>query len=202
MPDVCWRNEMPMFSSQSALSKAIGDLIISHGLFQFVENPTRITPSTSNTLDLFFANSRDLIRDVLTIPGISDHECVTARIVCTRPHAPVVRHGKVYLYDRGNFGSISLALEKYFETFKSLNASSTIDDLWSLLKHKLLTLIELHIPFKILSAKQTKNKPWFTKEIKTLIKKRKRIFKEYHTQKKKGIHAAPEQVNIEIKLKI
>ncbi|KAH9377856.1 hypothetical protein HPB48_020314 [Haemaphysalis longicornis] len=196
MPDVCWRNEMPMFSSQSALSKASGDLIISHGLFQFVENPTRITPSTSNTLDLFFANSPDLIRDVLTIPGISDHECVTACIVCACPHTPVVRPRKLYLYDRGNFGSISLALEEYFETFESLTASSNIDDLWSLLKHKLLTLIDLHIPFKILSAKQSKNKPWFTKKVKTLINKRKRIFKKYHTQKEVGIHAALDPVNI------
>lgn len=135
---------------------------------------------------------------MLPIPGISDHQCVPTRLDSPCLNAPVVRPITVYLYDRGNFDSISFALEKYFETFETRSASTNIDDLWFLFKHKLLALIDPYIPFKILSAKQRKNKPWLTKEIKTLINKRTRIFKQYNIQKEQSLYAVLKQITLQI----
>jgi hypothetical protein len=41
-----------------------------------VLEPTRITETQSNTLDLFLTNNTILVNQVRVIPGISDHEAV------------------------------------------------------------------------------------------------------------------------------
>ena len=45
-------------------------------LDQVVTEPTRITETSSNTLDLFFTSNQTLVNKVEVIPGISDHEAV------------------------------------------------------------------------------------------------------------------------------
>lgn len=85
MPDVRWVNKVPVFSSKASLNTAFGDLIASHGLFQFVDIPTRYSSVNSNTLDLLFSNSPSLIQSVSAIPGISDHVGITAKVLCDRP---------------------------------------------------------------------------------------------------------------------
>ena len=53
-------------------------LDISKNVFldQLVLEPTRITETQSNTLDLFFTNNNTLVNQVRVIPGISDQEAV------------------------------------------------------------------------------------------------------------------------------
>jgi hypothetical protein len=41
-----------------------------------VTSPTRITATTSNTLDLFFTNNTSLVYKCEVIPGLSDHKTV------------------------------------------------------------------------------------------------------------------------------
>ena len=45
-------------------------------LEQVVTEPTRVTESSSNILDLFFTNNETLVNQVHVIPGIGDHEAV------------------------------------------------------------------------------------------------------------------------------
>ena len=45
-------------------------------LDQLVLQPTRITETQSNTLDLSFTNNNTLVNQVRVIPGISEHEAV------------------------------------------------------------------------------------------------------------------------------
>jgi hypothetical protein len=45
-------------------------------LDQVVQEPTRVTETTANVLDLFFTNNSTLTNKVEVIPGISDHEAV------------------------------------------------------------------------------------------------------------------------------
>lgn len=130
-------------------------------------------------LDLLFSNSQSLIQPISAIPGISDHVGITAKVLCDRPPIPATRPRKVYLYDRSNYQKIALELENYFLLFESYSAASDITYLWLKFKQKMFTLVDLYTPFKILSGKLRSNKPWFTREIKTLINKRKQTFKRH-----------------------
>ena len=48
-------------------------------LDQMITEPTRITETTANTLELFYTSNPTLINKVETIPGTSDHEAVFRR---------------------------------------------------------------------------------------------------------------------------
>lgn len=202
MPDVRWINKVPVFSSKASLTTAFGDLIACHGLFQFVDIPTRCSSANANTLDLLFSNSPSLIQSVTAIPGISDHVGITAKVLCDRPPLPAIRPRKVYLYERGDYDAIAMELENYFPLFESYSAAPDITYLWLKFKEKIFTLIDLYIPFKILSGKQRSNKPWFTREIKTLINKRKRMFKKHRAHPEPDLFVSLEQVSDLIKRKI
>lgn len=60
-------------------------------------------------------------------------------------------------------------------------------------KQKIFTLIDSYIPFKMLLGKQRSDKPWFTKEIKTLVNKRKRMFREHRAHPEPNSFASLEE---------
>jgi hypothetical protein len=66
-------------------------------LDQVVQEPTRVTETTANVLDLFFTNNSTLTNKVEVIPGISDHEAVFIES-SLRPLKAKVPPRKVFMY--------------------------------------------------------------------------------------------------------
>lgn len=127
---------------------------------------------------------------------------ITAKVLCDRPPVPATRTYKVYLYDRDDYDSIALELEDYFPLFESDSAASDITCLWLKFKQKIFSLIDLYIPFKILSGKQRSDKPWFTREIKTLVNRRKRVFRMHRAHPEPDWFASLKELGDLIKRKI
>lgn len=73
-----------------------------HYLDQVVTEPTRITETCENILDLFFTNNSTLINRTEIIPGISDHETVLIES-SRRPLKMKIPPREVYSYKKGNF---------------------------------------------------------------------------------------------------
>ena len=77
LPNINWDDESVLqYATCSSVSKQLLNLAKDSYLDQMVTQPTRITETTANTLDLFFTSKATLINKVETIPGISDHEAV------------------------------------------------------------------------------------------------------------------------------
>ena len=67
--------------------------------------PTRITETQSNTLDLFFTNNNTLVNQVRVIPGISDHEAVVIES-SLRPIKKLGITRKVWQYRKEDYDNL------------------------------------------------------------------------------------------------
>jgi hypothetical protein len=77
LPGIDWQNENIKHNSQhTAECHQLLDISKNAFLDQLVLEPTRITETQSNTLDLFFTINNTIVNQVRVIPGISDHEAV------------------------------------------------------------------------------------------------------------------------------
>ena len=77
LPDIDWTNENIKTKSFHTLEcHQLLEISKNSMLDQLVLEPTRITETQANILDLCFTNNETLVNQVRTIPGMSDHESV------------------------------------------------------------------------------------------------------------------------------
>jgi L-lysine 2,3-aminomutase len=90
-------------------------LDISKNVFldQLVLEPTRITETQSNTLDLFFTNNNTLVNQVRVIPGISDHEAVFIES-SLRPIKKLAITREVWQYRKEDYDNLKKELNDYY----------------------------------------------------------------------------------------
>lgn len=179
LPDVEWQSSKPILRNTSLLYSAFYEMINAHSLSQLVETPTRISASSATLLDLFFCNDPSLVSSVLTIPGISDHDIVIANVTCTVKNHRPTEPRKVFSYDKGNYSSLSRALDAFLPEFQQHSLSLGMNEQWNLFKTKILSLTQTFIPSRIISAKRRTDKPWLNKELRSLINRKNRLFRKY-----------------------
>ena len=110
-------------------------------LDQVVMDPTRITETTCNILELFFTSNLTLINKVEIIPGISDHEAVF--ILSSLKPMKVKNPGrKVYQYKKADYESMKKELKALKTEFDRESEIKDIEYLWTLFKNKVHTLMQ------------------------------------------------------------
>ena len=97
------------------LNEVFIDVINNHNLEQFVNSPTR----QNHILDLVFASTPSLIKEVCTSPGMSDHEIVMFSINCKRPSTNKKAPRRVYFYHKGDISSLKSELQEFQEHFSA-----------------------------------------------------------------------------------
>ena len=125
-------------------------------------------------LDLVFSTQPDLISEVETIPGISDHEAIifTIRNIV---HIQKKQPHKVYLYHKCNLDAIKVGILKFQQSFvQSDPYARTVDNNWTLFKSFILDLLHKHVPQK--TCKSHKDLPWINTSIKREIRHRKHLY--------------------------
>jgi hypothetical protein len=141
-----------------------------------VKSPTLYTDTTEAILDLFLTNNATLVNKVEVIPGISDHEAVyiesslrTDKI--TKPPRKVLKYNKMNKPEM---------IKKLQETKIEMNndhQNMTVDEVWDIFKNKVLDAVDQTVPSKMINNNK-KRLPWITKEIKALIRKRKKLYQK------------------------
>jgi len=173
LPDIQWPSESitghqyPRCINERMLRTA-SDL----GFEQMVNFATR----GNSILDVFMTNRPSLIKRCEPIPGVSDHH--TAIFVDTEVVAPKGKNvrRRIYLWDKGNVTALRSDIQEFAEDFVSHHTlHSSIDELWSLLKTKLLSAMDQFIPSKMSTIRF--NQPWITRELKRLARRKKRKYR-------------------------
>ena len=145
-------------------------------LEQVVTEPTRVTESSSNILDLFFTNNETLVNQVHVIPGIGDHEAVFIES-SLRPMKKVTSPREIFQYHKADYEGFKAELRDYTSDFLSKAPSTDINTLWKDFKTKIHQLMEKFIPQKLIRGNKT-HKPWIDKHVRTLQRKRNKLFKK------------------------
>ena len=168
-------------SQNTKQCKQLIDICQDNYLEQVVNNPTHITATSQSTLDLFFTSNSSLVNKTEIIPGISDHEIVYIES-SLKPRKVKKPPRKIYLYKKAN-------TEKIKENIKNLNLDNqntsqepNIDNIWDTFRSKVLDIMNEHIPTKMINNSK-KKLPWINKNIKSLIRKRNKLFKRMKQHK-------------------
>ena len=147
-----------------------------------VSQPTRITETTENILDLFFTNNSSLINTAEVIPGISDHEAVFIE-ASLRPYKTNLPLRTVYVYKKADYDDINEGLRNLHKDMSQI-VSASVDKLWTMFKNRLAGLMKEHIPTKSINGRKTK-KPWIDRRVRSAIRKRARLYTRMKKKKKK-----------------
>lgn len=195
LPDLHWSDNTCVFQKCSQVNMNMKSIIDTHGLLQYVTEPTR----ENSILDLLFCNSPNLVNSTTVIPGLSDHHAVVASIK-TKIHR--VKHSgnrRVFFFDRGDYSSINEKLYSYLPVFECLADDKDVHELWRLFKNKLLELVEAHVPSADSSKMKKRRKPWMTSRLLRLINKRKRLFAKFKRTKRTSHYQKLFQITQEYK---
>ena len=172
--DTCSVEDNPQYGWP--VNNAMIELIEQFNLDQKVLKPTR----KNNILDLILTTTPDCIHDVEVVPGMSDHEAVTA-LCDTNVQTNKKKPRTVHIYRKANMEGIQKDLSEFAEEFLDSNNTRNTSENWDFFKEALVDSMASHIPTKTISGRW--NLPLMTDQIKRLIKKRKR---KYNAWKKYG----------------
>jgi hypothetical protein len=172
LPDIDWKshNVKPGAKHLDENNKLLS-CIDKFGLAQLINEPTRITDTTRNCLDLLFVSNSSLVENVRVIPGFSDH-CIPYVDMLPSVRINPKEKRKIYLFNKANWPEIKKGLQCF-----SLNTNlkkMTVNEIWETFRSTLDTLVNKFIPAKTVSGRH--HIPWINSSIKKLMKKRDRLY--------------------------
>ncbi|XP_072022866.1 uncharacterized protein [Amphiura filiformis] len=168
-----------------AVNEAMLDLVNKFNLERKVLEPTRL----DNILDLILTTVPECVKDVMVIPGMSDHEAVTAECD-TNIQTNKKKPRAVHIYRKANIEGIEKELNEFSQDFFASNKSRSTSENWDHFKATLECVMTNHIPTKTISGRW--NLPWMNDDLKRLMKKRRR---RYDAWKKYGLKTDLDEYN-------
>ena len=127
-----------------------------------------------NILDLTLTTNPDLISNLDTHPGMSDHCAITYDVKLTVKWQRKMDRF-VYQYKKGNTEAVKSDMGKFRDRFLSEDPySRSVEDNWNLFKSALKQSMDKHIQQKKIISRW--NLPWITTDIKRLCRRKKRAW--------------------------
>lgn len=164
-PEIDWSN----LTSLSRNSREFLDLTLDFSFVQLIDQPTR----QHNILDLLLSSAPEKATSTLYLDGLSDHRLIQVSISLPASK-PYVSPRPILDYKRGDYQSINQSLVDFSHSFMASFFNRSVNENWCLYKEKLLSLVHEHIPR--LTIRVNTSKPWFTRTLRTLRNKKKRLF--------------------------
>ena len=148
------------------------DFLLNNSLSQLISKATR--PTSNNIIDLLITSSPNLIENIQTVPGISDHLAIIFD-VNLKPHILKKPSRKVYQFHKADKISLKLKAKAVLDKFmKSDPTKNDINTNWCTIKSILNNLFNDYVPHRTIKCRH--NLPWITNEIKRSMIKRDRLF--------------------------
>jgi len=172
--DINWNSlTVDIGATRAEESNKLLELADSFSLQQLIHEPTRITDTTQNILDLLFINNPTLVDNIKVIPGFSDH-CIPFIDITSTPRINYKERRKIFLFDKADWEGFKSELVTFGLELKNLSDELSVQELWDKITSKLECLTDKHIPSKVVTGKH--HLSWINTEIKKLMKKRDRLY--------------------------
>ena len=148
----------PIFDHKSKTLSGIADL---YNLEQLIEEPTRITESTSTMIDLIFTNTTDNVAcSGVSHVGISDHSLIYAfrKLSAGRSN---VGHKTVTYRNFKNFDSSSCRADVGSQNWDEIKSLKDLNDMWRAWKTNFNRIVDKHASVRVKRVRASKS-PWIT----------------------------------------
>ena len=141
----------------------------------------RSTTREDAILDLFCTNKPGLIKNIDTIPGISDHDGVIIVDTAVRAQLNKKTQRKVPIWKRADWETMKKKTTTFGDKFLADHEQHTVEENWTKFHDHIGELIA-SIPSKLTSSRN--NLPWMTSHIKRLCRKKRRLYNAAKKKKK------------------
>lgn len=173
-PRIMWSSIPPTVQPFSSECNDFINFCSDYNLSQLVTQPTRITSSSANILDLILTTCPDLVSPILHLPGLSDH-CVLHFDLNIRTSAVYNSSKCIRDYGKADFHAINRELSIFIDLFLPGLQERPVNVNWDLLKGKFEELFDMYVPLR--NVLSNSGSPWFTRALGRLGNKKKRLFR-------------------------
>ena len=181
LPDIEWDN-LTVKSNHNytaMLNEEFIKLMNDQDLSKVNQHPTR----QDNILDLTCTTNPDLVKNVQTHPGMSDHKIVIIDIDI-KAKIPKRKARNVYMYKRGDMEAVKNDMSKLYVEIDQMKSDKPAEEILKLFTAELEESMRKHIPQKRLSTRW--NVPWITGNIRRKIKKKQKAYNKAKKSKKEA----------------
>lgn len=175
LPNIVWSKQGRAIATAGRLNQEMANLTDLFALRQMVMEPTR----GSNILDLLLTNQPHLVRSTMVVPGISDHSGVICQMNVEHVKTSRGVARRVYNFEKADVNRINEGLNAYYTVFETEAEYKGASELWLSLKDKICELRQRFVPSRILTTREGRSKPWFSRALRSLTRKRQRLYRNY-----------------------
>ena len=157
---------------------AVDEFIESNAPFQLIDQPTHILENSKSCIDLIITNQPSLFVEFGVYPSLfrgCHHEIIFGKVAVSVPHPPPYKR-RMWDYKVADVSSIRESLmniDRYFE-FGDLEPNLMVEKFTEII----LSIIAENVPNRVITINE-KDPPWITKEVKTAIRRKHRIYNKY-----------------------
>ena len=153
------------------------DLANDHSLTQVQRLPTR----RGRALDILFTNNPTLVKSSSVVPVMSDHDGMVVVDVDIRPVFHKSKPRLVHCFRRAQWELIKAKSKAFSEKFISESPRRTVNENWLIFRNHVEEMMEKHVPSKKLTTRY--NLPWFNKKLKTLVRRKHKLYNKVKQSK-------------------
>ncbi|XP_059489267.1 uncharacterized protein LOC132204659 [Neocloeon triangulifer] len=178
--EVDWQDDPPRAGNAPATDflGAFSEL----ALTQLIKTATRTTATTSKILDLALCDTPALISSAIVVPGTSDHDALQLEFLVQQKVPSRVRE----IFDFKNVDWPALS-QRFCDTFENISfVGAPIERCWEIWLQKYWQILAEIVPKKRLRPRKQTCAPWMTKELRSQIGKRDKIFARWQKNKTRG----------------
>ena len=157
---------------------ALDEFIESNALFQLINQPMHILENSKSCIDLIITNQPSLFVESGVHPSLftgCHHEIIFGKVAGSVPHLPPYKR-RMWDYKVADVSSIreSFMNIDWYLGFGNLEPNLMVDKFTKII----LRIIAENVPNRVITINE-KNPPWITKEVKTVIRCKHRIYNKY-----------------------
>ena len=179
-PDIDWEQLCPTSSHHRAAHQSFIDLINEYCFSQLTNVITR--PCSNSILDLVLTTNENLVSNLHTTTGISDHDIVHFNINVT-PRPKCIQPRKVWNYKKADPEAVRNSLQGATEEFFATPPESrSVEQNWDFFKKSLFMAMD-NIPHRFSKGKISH--PWITPSIVRHMRKRDKLYNKACSSKAK-----------------
>ena len=165
-------------ATRARQSEVMLEICHKYNLEQIQLEPTRVTQTTANVLDLFFTSNASLINSISVTPGFGDHFAVLADS-SLKPEVHKKPPRKIFQYGKAKMAELKSDLDAFVNTSLGDFNSSTVEENWVSFKTELFDKMDKYIPSKMSSTRR--NVPWFNRDLHKMRRKQQRLYNSAKT---------------------
>lgn len=143
----------------------VGDICHLFDMEQLIENPTRVTTTSSSTIDLILTTNRKLHVKTGTINyNISDHYPIYTVLLAQNSPKSIPRQFKLRDFKHFNQDNFLGELNYVLTNTMNTSISNDVDTTWNAFKSSFNKVCHTHAPLKEIRVKE-RNNPWMNNSI-------------------------------------